>query len=162
MGILRGWSNRFQAVSHRSLGLMLVAFSLWSVTLTPVALVAFAAPPSVNARSDQTLTDADITLLIGAISDDALPDPDTAVNARWSVMSDPGVVEFAKSREALTTATFSAVGSYVLRLTVGNGSLSGNDGLTVTVTADPPTTILVPGDYPRARWRKAAICPRVT
>ncbi len=57
---------------------------------------------------------------------------------RWSKASGPGTVTFAQSTVATTSATFSKVGEYELRLSFGEGELIASDTLTVTVDAPPP------------------------
>ncbi|KPK24958.1 MAG: hypothetical protein AMJ70_00265 [Dehalococcoidia bacterium SG8_51_3] len=64
------------------------------------------------------------------------------------MVSGPGTVMFQNHREALTTATFSTTGTYVLRLTVSDGELSNSDELTIIVNNAHPNTIRVPLDYP--------------
>lgn len=106
-----------------------------------------AAAPIANAGPDQALTIADPALLLGTMSDDGLPDPDAVPHASWSQLSGPGVVEFANSEEVLTSARFSAVGTYILRLTIDDGSSIGTDDVTITVGSTAPNTILVPQDH---------------
>ncbi len=96
--------------------------------------------PTVNAGPDQTLTmplsgNASINLN-GSASDDGLPAGST-LSRTWSKISGPGTVSFANPSAAITTASISAAGSYVLRLTASDGSLSVNDSLNVTLNANP-------------------------
>jgi hypothetical protein len=56
----------------------------------------------------------------------------------WSKESGPGTVTFADPKELITTATFSALGTYVLKLTVTNGESTHSSTLTVAVDAPPP------------------------
>lgn len=56
----------------------------------------------------------------------------------WSQESGPGTVTFADSKALITTATFSALGSYVLKLTVTNGETTHSSTLQVSVEAPPP------------------------
>ena len=53
----------------------------------------------------------------------------------WSKVSGPGDVVFANPSAADSTATFSSVGTYVLRLTVGDGLSTNFDEVTITVDA---------------------------
>ena len=78
--------------------------------------------------------------LAGSVTDDGLPTPPGLVTAAWSKVSGPGTVAFADATAASTTATFSAAGSYVLRLTGDDGALTVSDDVTVTVSdpAPPP------------------------
>jgi hypothetical protein len=58
----------------------------------------------------------------------------------WSKVSGPGNVSFANAHALSTTASFSAAGAYVLRLTATDGALSANDDLTIMVNnpVQPP------------------------
>ena len=60
-----------------------------------------------------------------------------AVKVAWSKVSGPGKVTFADAGALVTTAKFSAVGDYVLKLTAGKSST-----LAVKVIAPPPKTRL--------------------
>lgn len=155
-----GWGRvpaRRRIVSSRRVAGLVVLFLHMGVTVPAgastgdivggAAALALNAAPIANAGADQTLTLADPALLLGTMSDDGLPDPDAVPRASWNVISGPGVVEFANSQEALTSATFSAAGTYVLRLTVDDGISIASDDATITVTATPPNTIRVPQDH---------------
>ena len=69
-------------------------------------------------------------ILEATTTDDGLPNPLTLT---WSKVSGPGVVTFGSVNAANSTATFSAIGTYVLRLTGNDGQFSGNDQLTVNI-----------------------------
>ena len=56
----------------------------------------------------------------------------------WSKESGPGTVTFADPRALITTASFSALGSYVLKLTATDGETSHSSTLHVSVEAPPP------------------------
>ena len=51
----------------------------------------------------------------------------------WTKVSGPGTVTFANPNVASTTATFSAAGTYVLKLTGNDSLLSTSSTVTVTV-----------------------------
>lgn len=91
--------------------------------------------PQVNAGVDQTITLPAMVNLDGTVTDDGLPTPPGACTATWSVVSGPGSVDFTDANAVDTTATLSAVGTYVLRLTATDGALSSSDD--VTITANP-------------------------
>ena len=91
-------------------------------------------PPVVNAGADQSITLPAAASLAGSVSDDGLPAGGTPT-ALWSVVSGPGTVTFADANAASTSATFSAAGPYVLRLTGSDGELSASDTVGVTVAA---------------------------
>lgn len=124
----------------------LVTAGLVGAGLAPAG-AATGSAPTVAVGSDQTVTLADTAFLPGKISDDGLPDP-SALQVTWSKVSGPGNVTFGAAGEAHTSADFSAIGTYVLRLTVSDGGGSGSDDLTVTVRGSHATTIRVPADYP--------------
>ena len=91
-------------------------------------------PPSVQAGADQTLYAPTYSAMLDAtVQDDGLPDPPAQVTVAWSEVSGPGGVTFTNSAAADTTATFTALGTYVLRLTASDSVLSAWDELTVTI-----------------------------
>jgi poly(3-hydroxybutyrate) depolymerase len=104
-----------------------------TVTVT-VTAAAVNAAPVVSAGADLAITLPATAALGGSASDDGLPAGSTLVCA-WSTVSGPGSVTFANPAQAATTATFSAAGTYVLRLSASDGTLSASDTVTVTVTA---------------------------
>ena len=67
-----------------------------------------------------------------------------APKVTWTKESGPGTVTFENANAAVTTATFSALGSYVLKLTADNGQTSTSSTLNVTVEQPPPATHLEP------------------
>lgn len=100
--------------------------------------------PLVNAGTDQTIDFPDDANLAGAASDDGLPDPPGALTTTWSMTSGPGIVTFGDAALLTTTASFSMIGVYVLRLTASDGSFSPFDEMTVTVEGEPPPTNAAP------------------
>jgi PKD repeat protein len=88
--------------------------------------------PLVNSGNDQTIGFGGTATLSGMATDDGLPNH-TLITS-WSKVSGPGVVTFANANTLTTTATFSAAGTYLLRLTANDTSLTNFDELTVTVT----------------------------
>jgi len=90
--------------------------------------------PSANAGPDQSITLSASAALDGTVSDDGLPSPLITI---WSKTSGPpsSIVTFANANAVDTTATFSEIGTYVLRLSAFDGELTGSDELTVTVSA---------------------------
>ncbi len=90
-------------------------------------------PPSVNAGSDQSVLVTSVANLDGTVRDDGLPGPLTTT---WTKTSGPGTVQFANAAAVDTTASFSAAGTYVLRLAASDGNLSAWDELTVVVTTE--------------------------
>jgi hypothetical protein len=96
-------------------------------------------PPVVSAGPDQTITlPTTSASLTGTASDDGLPNPPAALTYAWSMVSGPGTVTFSAPTALATTATFSATGSYTLRLTVSDSLLTTTDDVVITVNPAPP------------------------
>lgn len=93
--------------------------------------------PTVSAGPDLTVVLPSAGALAGSANDDGLPNGTLTV--QWSVVSAPsgGVVSFANANSASTTATFTRVGGYVLRLTASDGQLSASDDVSVQVSDTP-------------------------
>jgi DUF1680 family protein len=74
------------------------------------------------------------------------PEPDTrpAPATTWSKVSGPGTVTFADPRAAITTASFSVPGEYVLKVTADTGDANTSSTLTVKAELPPPATPLTP------------------
>lgn len=89
-------------------------------------------PPVVSAGANQTITLPDSATLNGSVTDDGLPQA-SAVTASWTKVSGAGNVNFANANNAVTTATFSQPGPYVLRLTASDSQLSSSDDVTISV-----------------------------
>jgi hypothetical protein len=101
--------------------------------------------PSVYAGADQTITLPSSATLDGTVTDDGLPNPPGAVTTTWSKVSGPGTVTFTNPNAVDTTASFSAAGTYVLRLSANDSALSASDDLSITVLSGgtPVTTFEV-------------------
>ncbi len=102
--------------------------------------------PTVNAGTDQTVTQPGNAHLVGTASDDGLPAGST-LSTTWSKVSGPGTVTYSPSANDLDTyASFelNKPGTYVFRLTASDGTLSSTDDVTVTVNPDvsPPETLI--------------------
>src|SRR5216117_3063270 len=102
--------------------------------LPPLPVVNLA--PVVNAGLDQVITLPGIATLTGAAIDDGLPIP-PVLTTTWSQVSGPGTVSFSNASALISTATFSASGPYVLRLTASDGALAASDDVAVTVNPAP-------------------------
>lgn len=96
-------------------------------------------PPVVNAGPDQTITLPGSANLNGTVSDDGLPSGST-VTVLWTKTNGPGTVTFGNPNIALTTASFSAAGTYTLRLTANDTVLTASDEVVITVNAPAPQT----------------------
>ena len=92
--------------------------------------------PVVSAGPDVAGTVGNAVALNGTATDDGLP-AGSSLTVTWSKVSGPGNVAFANANAAATTATFDAAGTYVVRLTGTDGTLSASDDATVTITAPP-------------------------
>jgi len=81
-------------------------------------------PPCVNAGSDQTIAAAN-TMLQGNISNST-----EAFTTNWEKVSGPDTVILGNVNALATAASFSAAGTYVLRLTAESGALRKSDEVT--------------------------------
>jgi fibro-slime domain-containing protein/RHS repeat-associated protein len=113
---------------------------LFSTDTLAITVVPRNQPPTVDAGPDQEIELPNSATLSGNVSDDALPRGAT-VSVNWSVLSGPGTVTFADEHAADTSATFSAPGSYSLRLTANDTEFTVEDELTIAVFPEnqPPT-----------------------
>lgn len=98
--------------------------------------------PTASAGPDLTVQLPGVASLNGAVADDGLPGL-TALTSQWTVVSGPGSVSFANASAAVTTASFSASGTYVLQLTANDGDLSTSDTTTITVQSQPTSPTLL-------------------
>ncbi len=113
--------------------------------------------PVVDAGVDSVANVGVAITLNGGVSDDGAPLP-ASLTSQWSIVSGPGNVTFGNSSSPVTTATFSTAGTYVLRLTANDGSLTASDELTVQVSPAGTASLLgfwnflpgVGGQYPSA------------
>jgi RHS repeat-associated protein len=89
-------------------------------------------PPVVNAGPNQTITlPVNSVTLAGSATDDGLPNGTLATS--WRVVSGPGTVTFNSPQTAMTDATFSSAGVYVLELTATDSQLSTSAQTTITI-----------------------------
>jgi uncharacterized protein (TIGR03437 family) len=102
----------------------------FTVTATPANQ-----PPVVSAGPDHSITLPSTAVLSGSVFDDGLPGGPLTI--AWSKVSGPGMVVFSSPSALATTASFSAAGTYVLRLTASDSALMASDDVTVTVSAIP-------------------------
>ena len=93
-------------------------------------------PPIVNAGADQTLTFLQSATLNGTATDDGLP-VGSVVEVAWTKVSGPGTVAFNNPEGLTSGASFSAPGTYVLRLTGTDSQFTAQDELTITVNPIP-------------------------
>ncbi len=79
------------------------------------------------------------------------PVPGLPPAVHWARASGPGTVEFSDPGALMTTATFSAPGTYVLELMARSGDAETSSTLSVIVEPPPPETGLEPVDVARYR-----------
>jgi hypothetical protein len=77
------------------------------------------------------------TPISGMESDDHLPEG-SALSFSWQKISGPGQVSFINPFKASTAVYFSDTGTYVLRLSVFDGDLTGYDDVRITCKNAPP------------------------
>jgi len=85
---------------------------------------------------------ANVTL-DGTVTDDGLP-PGSTTTVIWTKVSGPGTVVFTNPNEPVTSASFTEIGTYVLRLTASDSELSSLDEVTVTILGSAPTPTHTP------------------
>ena len=89
-----------------------------------------------NAGTDQTISQSGAASLNGAAVDDGLPTPrrdDDLEQGQRARGCRRRAGRVRQSNAPITTATFSAAGTYVLRLTVSDGAVTVSDDVTITV-----------------------------
>jgi hypothetical protein len=99
------------------------------------------AAPIVSAGADQsaTLSGSSVQVqLNGSASDDGLPSG-SSLSVSWSQVGGPAAVSFSSSNSPSTQATFTQAGSYTLRLTASDGTLTSTDEAVVTINPPAPT-----------------------
>lgn len=87
-------------------------------------------PPLVSAGSSRFLMSVGEVTLAGSYGTDGLDGPATST---WAMVSGPAPVVFDNSNDPKTKATFSAIGTYQLRLVVSTDTLSASDETTYVV-----------------------------
>ena len=127
--------------------------------------------PTVDAGANQTVTLPAPAALAGTAGDDGQPNPPGKLTTTWSKAGGPGTVTFANPGALTTTATFSAAGTYTLRLTANDGALSAKSEVVVTVNPAPtpcsglcanPVHITVDGSFQSGNIGTGAICYETT
>ena len=113
------------------------------VTISVNAAIPGNLAPVVNAGANQTIISPASASLAGSATDDGLPNPPAALTYAWTKVSGPGTVTFANATSAATSATFSVIGSYVLRLTASDSALTGSAEVTIAVNTPANTAPVV-------------------
>jgi len=114
--------------------------------------------PDVDAGPDQAVRLPNSANLDGTVTDDGLPDPPGAVTVTWVMQSGPGAVTFGDAHAVDTTASFSAAGSYVLKLYASDSQLTGQDIVGITVGASAAADFDVDGDVDQADFGVFQAC----
>jgi len=93
--------------------------------------------PVVDAGPDQVIPGATASLA-GSGSDDGQPAP---LTYSWTKVSGPGSVVFGNPASPTSSATFGAIGVYVLRLTASDSAVASSDSVVVTATSSSADTV---------------------
>jgi Bacterial Ig domain/IPT/TIG domain len=101
-----------------------------TTTSAPVNIQGNAAPV-VNSGYNQSIILPASTTLFGSATDDGLPTSPGSLTYSWTKTSGPGTVSFGTPTSAVTTASFSSEGDYVLRLTANDGNRTSFGEVTV-------------------------------
>ena len=111
-----------------------------SVSLPPMGNQA----PVADAGPNRSVTIPNSVTLAGSVSDDGLP-AGAPLTSTWSQLPGaPGTATFADPSSPTTDVTFSAPGTYVLRLTANDTQLQGSDDVTVTVISQNNAVLNIP------------------
>lgn len=87
--------------------------------------------PTVQAGTDQTI---EWPVATAQLSGSATDSSTATLTYAWTATSGPAGVTFGTATAAATSVTFPSEGSYTLRLSASDGSLSGTDDVLVTVS----------------------------
>src|SRR5262249_7276745 len=107
-------------------------------------------PPTVNAGPPQTIRLPQTTVTLnGFAADDGLPTGST-LSVTWSEISGPAPVTFTAPHAAVTQATLTVSGTYVLQLSASDTQLSATSQVTVRVLPaivqpPPPPVVTIAG-----------------
>ncbi len=109
--------------------------------------------PNVQAGADQTI---ELPTATAQLSGSATDDSSTStLTYSWTATSGPSGVTFGTANAASTSVTFPSAGTYVLTLSVSDGSATGTD--TVSVTVNPavyPASDTANSDQDYHGWTK--------
>lgn len=104
-------------------------------------------PPVADAGPDNSVVINQQVALAGSGTDADLD----SLAYLWEQVSGPGTATFVDDTDPLTLVSFDVVGSYVLKLTVDDGTATDDDTMTMTVVippllvnAGPDVTITLP------------------
>jgi hypothetical protein len=128
-------ANTTATFSAPGVYLLTLSVSDGDVTTDDLIEIVVNEAPKVSAGLPQTIGLSETAQLDGLVSDDGRPTPAT-LTTLWEKVSGPGTVTFGNANAVDTTATFSAGGSYVLRLTANDGHTSTS--ATVSIIVETP------------------------
>jgi hypothetical protein len=100
--------------------------------------------PVADAGPNKTVTMPNSATLAGSVSDDGLPAGATLTSTWSQLPGGPGTATFTNPTSPTTDVTFSAPGTYVLRLTADDTELQGHDDVSVTVNAANTVVLDIP------------------
>jgi hypothetical protein len=101
--------------------------------------------PIVDAGPAQAVPFPGTANLNGFVGDDGHPYPPSTVTALWSKQSGPGTVTFGNANQAVTTASFSAPGAYVLQLVGNDSALQALDTVSITLSGAVTLSVVTSG-----------------
>ncbi len=94
--------------------------------------------PTLEVGLPQSIDINNAVRLVGLISNNGLGSPEQgSLRVEWSQVEGPGTASFADANAVETTATFSAYGRYLLRLTADNGRFTASAETEVLVFQTP-------------------------
>ena len=119
-----------------------------ALALVTAPSVAINQAPTADAGNDGTGVPLSTVTLSGSVEDDGYPIPPGEVTTTWWADSTPtGATVIIKDPSALqTTATFSTIGTYVMRMDATDGDLSHTDTMTVVIE-EPVSGIFFEDDF---------------
>ena len=102
-------------------------------------------PPLADAGEDEIADTLETVTLVGSGEDGRSPPAPAPLTFQWTRVSGPGTVTLGTPNAPTTTASFSAAGDHVMRLTVSDGSLTDFDDMVVHVFAPAaPRSVNIP------------------
>ena len=102
-------------------------------------------PPLAGAGEDLIADTLETVTLLGSGEDGESPSAPGPLTYAWTRVSGPGTVTLGTPNAPTTTASFSAAGDQVMRLTVSDGSLTDFDDMVVHVFAPgAPRSVNIP------------------
>lgn len=116
--------------------------------------------PVVSAGPDQNVVFPTSASMNGSATDDGLPNGQ--LTRSWSKVSGPGTVTFSNVADPKTSAAFSVAGTYVLRLTANDGSLSKSDDVQIVTASNKAPSVTAGPDQSTSLSSAASLSGVVT